>query len=163
MHEHVGFVGDLALVLVFAALTGLVFRALKQPTVLGYLLAGLVVGPYVPIPIFADASRVESLSEFGVVLVMFVVGLELRLSRLARVMPVSGLTGLVQIGALMWAGFSVAWLLGWGVVESLFMGGCLAVSSTMVVSKVLIRSRSRGRCASTCLACWCCRMWWRWV
>jgi CPA2 family monovalent cation:H+ antiporter-2 len=130
------FVTDLALVLCVAGVTAVLARALKQSTVLGYLLAGLIVGPYIPIPIFADAGRVSALAEFGVILVMFALGLEFRIAKLMRVLPVSGLTGLVQVGFLTWCGFSLGSLFGWGTVESVFLGASIAISSTMVVSKV---------------------------
>ena len=109
-----GFVQDLAVTLGVAAVTLVVFRRLKQPAVLGYLLAGLVVGPYIPIPLFADPERVRHLSEFGVVLVMFAIGLEFRIARLIRVLPVSGVTSLIQMGALFWLGFAlpIPWLFG---------------------------------------------------
>ncbi|MCB9536283.1 MAG: cation:proton antiporter [Myxococcales bacterium] len=132
----VTFVADLAVVLGVAALTGVLAGGLRQPTVLGYLAAGLIVGPYVPIPVFADPERVASLAEFGVVLVMFAIGLEFRVAKLVKVLPTSGLTGLVQISFLAWAGFTLGGLLGWSTVEAVFLGGCLCISSTMLVSKV---------------------------
>lgn len=132
----VTFVADLAVVLGVAALTGILAGGLRQPTVLGYLAAGLIVGPYVPVPVFADPERVASLAEFGVVLVMFAIGLEFRVGKLVKVLPTSGLTGLVQISFLAWAGFTLGGLLGWSTVEAVFLGGCLCISSTMLVSKV---------------------------
>lgn len=134
---HASLVLDLALVLGVAALTSPLAHRLGQPTVLGYLVAGLVVGPYLPIPLFADVGRVESLAELGVVLVMFAVGLELRIARLLRVLPTAGLTGAVQVGFLFWCGFTFGRVLGWGTVECLFLGACIAISSTMVVSRAL--------------------------
>ncbi|WP_428262379.1 cation:proton antiporter [Haliangium sp.] len=136
MHAPASFVADLAVVLMVGAVIGLLFRRLRQPTVLGYLFAGLLIGPYIPLPVFADPERVHALSEFGVVLVLFAVGLELRIARLFEVLPVSGATGVIQIGALLWAGFTLATVLGWGTVEALFLGGCVAISSTMLVTKV---------------------------
>ncbi len=133
----VGFVQDLALVLGVAAVTGLLFRLLHQPSILGYLVAGIIVGPYLPTPFFANPERVHALSEFGVVLVMFAVGLEFRLSKFLSVLPISGVTGVIQIGVLLWAGFAVGQELGWSNRESLFLGACICISSTMVVSKIL--------------------------
>ena len=136
MHGHGTFLVDLALVLCVAAPVGLLFRALRMPAILGYLLAGLVVGPYTPIPLFADPERVAALSEFGVVLVMFSVGLEFSIGRFVEVLPRSGLTALLQISALGWAGYELGQLFGWSGVASLFLAGSLAISSTMVVAKV---------------------------
>lgn len=130
------FVVDLAVVLAVAALTSLGFRLLAQPPLLGYLLAGVVIGPYTPIPLFADAAQVHAMSEFGVVLVMFGVGLEFSLDRFMKVLPRSGLVALLEISAMGWAGYALGQLLGWTGVESLFLAGALAISSTMVVAKV---------------------------
>jgi CPA2 family monovalent cation:H+ antiporter-2 len=130
------FVADLAVVLCVAAATSLGFRLLRQPPILGYLLAGILVGPHTPIPLFADVERVHALSEFGVVLVMFCVGLEFSIARLFAVLPIAGLTALVQMSTLGWAGHALGNLFGWTTTESLFLAAALAISSTMVVAKV---------------------------
>ena len=135
------FIHDIALVLGVAAVTSVLFRRLKQPSVLGYLAAGLIVGPYTPVPLFADLARVQVMSEFGVILVMFGVGLELRLRTLIKVVPTVGLAGLIQLSALFWVGVSLGSAFGWGTVESLFLGASIAISSTMVVSKVFQESK----------------------
>ena len=135
MH-HDGFVTDLAIVLGVAALTGLIFRLLRQPSILGYLFAGILVGPYMPVPLFADPTRVHALSEFGVVLVMFAVGLEFRLEKFFRVLPVSGLTGIIEISTLFIGGYFLGQLIGWTEIGSLFLGACLCISSTMAVTKI---------------------------
>ena len=129
-------IADLAIVLLVASVTGLIFRAMRQPTVLGYLFAGLIVGPYIPIPIFADFERTHALSELGVVLVMFAVGLELQIKRLVQVLPTAGATALIEVAALFGAGFGVARALGWDSTAAIFLGAAIAISSTMVVSKV---------------------------
>lgn len=135
MH-HDGFVTDLAIVLGVAAITGLIFRLLRQPSILGYLFAGLLVGPNLKVPLFADPSRVHALSEFGVVLVMFAVGLEFRLEKFFRVLPVSGLTGIIEISTLFIGGYFLGHALGWTEIGSLFLGACLCISSTMAVTKI---------------------------
>src|SRR5690606_5500637 len=117
--------------------TGTLMRWVGQPSVLGYLLAGLIVGPYWSIPLFADPHRVEELAEVGVVLVMFAVGLEFRARRLLEILPQSGLTAAVQIATLGWAGFTVGSFLGWSTPAAITLGAALAISSTMVVSAVL--------------------------
>lgn len=134
--EHSVFVFDLAIVLCVAGITAVFARACRQSTVLGYLFAGLIVGPYLRIPVFADPARVGALAEFGVILVMFALGLEFRIAKLRRVLPVSGLTGVLQVAFLAWSGIAVGGLLGWGATESTFLGASLAISSTMVVFKV---------------------------
>lgn len=135
MH-HDGFVTDLAVVLGVAAVTGFIFRLLRQPSILGYLFAGVLVGPYISMQHFADPKRVHALSEFGVVLVMFAVGLEFRLEKFSRVLPVSGLTGIIEISTLFIGGYFLGHALGWTEIGSLFLGACLCISSTMAVTKI---------------------------
>jgi CPA2 family monovalent cation:H+ antiporter-2 len=128
---------DVALVFLVASVATIIFQRLRQPTVLGYLLAGLVVGPNVPIPLFANLERIEQLSEIGVILVIFSIGLEFRFARLRAVLPTSGVAALVQIPAMLWLGYTIGQLAGWSDRESLFLGGMVCISSTMIVARVL--------------------------
>jgi CPA2 family monovalent cation:H+ antiporter-2 len=141
MHVERSFLEDLAVVLCVAALTSVLFRRLRQPVVLGYLLAGLIVGPYIPIPLFADTSRIHALSDLGVTLVMFSVGLELSVRRLLRVVPAAGLTGVIQLSTMLWLGYGIGQALGWTPRESLFAGAMIAISSTMIVARVFAELR----------------------
>ena len=138
MHGERLFLADLALVLCVAAVTTVVFRKLRQPVVLGYLLAGVIVGPHTPTPVFlfADAENLETLSELGVILVMFSIGLEFSLRKLVRVFPRAGLVGLVDIGAMLWLGYATGRLLGWSTTQSFFAGAIVSISSTMIIAKV---------------------------
>jgi CPA2 family monovalent cation:H+ antiporter-2 len=115
------FLADLALVLCVAAVTTVLFRRLRQPAVLGYLLAGVIVGPHTSTPsfLFAGRENLELLSELGVILVMFSIGLDFRLRKLASVFPRAGLVGLVQIGAMLWLGYTTGSALGWSRNQSL--------------------------------------------
>jgi monovalent cation:H+ antiporter-2, CPA2 family len=133
---HESFLRDIALVLGVAAITSALARRFKLPTVLGYMIAGLIIGPYIPIPLFADAKRVESLSEFGVILVMFSVGLEFRLKRFFQVLPTAGITALLEMSMMFMLGLSIGYLFNWTTVQAIFLGGALSISSTMIVSKV---------------------------
>lgn len=128
---------DLALVLGVAAITSTIFYKLRLPTILGYLLAGLIIGPYIPIPIFADPLRVEVLSELGVILVMFSIGLEFNLKRFFQILPSSGITAALEISFMFIAGFCLGYLFDWNTSQSIFLGGALSISSsTMIVSKI---------------------------
>ncbi|MEM7048139.1 MAG: cation:proton antiporter [Acidobacteriota bacterium] len=131
------FLADLAIVLVMAAGISVVFRFLRQPVVLGYLLAGVVVGPHLPLHWVSEEGQVEALAEFGVVLVMFSVGLEFSFRRLARVLPAAGLPAVIQMATLAWLGTLIARAFGWSDLESIFLASCLAISSTMVVVRAL--------------------------
>ncbi len=130
------FVSDLAIVLCVAAVTSVVMRLLRQSSVVGYLLAGLIVGPYIPIPLFAAPHRVETLAEFGVLLVMFSIGLEFRVRKFVQVIPTSGLTALLQMSFLFWCGLSMGLFMDWSTTESVFLGAAVCISSTMVVSQL---------------------------
>ena len=145
MHETPQFLSALAVVLCVAALTTVIFQRLRQPVVLGYILAGLIIGPHVPFPLVADSNIVYTLSEIGVILVMFSLGLEFSLRKLASVGPTATLTALVETSLMMWIGFSVAQLFGWTTVESLFTGAVIAISSTTIVAKAFQEQKITGR------------------
>ncbi|MEO8707283.1 MAG: cation:proton antiporter [Kofleriaceae bacterium] len=126
---------ELVIVLGTAAVVTVVFQAIKLPVVLGYILAGLLIGPHVPLPLVANASLVHILSELGVILLMFTIGLELRLSTIARVGVPAALTALFEVGLVIAFGTLVARLLGFDAVTAVFAGACLGISSTMLVAK----------------------------
>lgn len=128
---------DLALVLGVGTLTGLLFRWLKLPVVLGYVLAGMVVGPHVPVPLVADEGNVHTLADLGVTLLMFGVGLEFSPKKLFQAGPTALLMGSIQVGLTAFLGALVARAFGRTPMESLFIGAALTISSTMVLTKIL--------------------------
>ena len=145
MHEAPRFLTDLSLVLCVAALTTAVFQRLHQPVVLGYLLAGAIVGPHTPVPFFADEATIHALSELGVILLMFALGLELSLAKLFRVAPTAGVVAIIQCGLMIWLGYLTGRFFGWTVLESLYCGAVLAISSTTIIVKVFDELRIRGK------------------
>jgi len=147
MHDAQLFLQDLALVLSVAAVVSVLFRLIRQPPVLGYLLAGVIVGPHVPIPLFADLGRVQTLSELGVILVMFAIGLEFSIRRVIQLLPTSGVTGLIQLSGMIWLGYSAGQLFGWPARESLFAGCMVAISSTMIVARTFDEQKVDGKLA----------------
>ena len=132
-----------------AAATTILFQRLGQPVVLGYLIAGLIIGPHVPIPLVADPEIVETLSELGVILLMFSVGLELRLRTLVRMAPTAGVTAVIQCSLMVWLGFLTGRLFGWTLIESLFAGAAIAISSTTIIAKAFDEQRIHGRLRET--------------
>src|SRR5690606_30967800 len=126
---------ELVIVLGTAAVITLLFQALRLPVVLGYVAAGLMIGPHVPIPLVANPHLVHVLSELGVIMLMFTIGLELRISTLAKVGVGAGLTALFEVTLVMAAGALVAGLFGFSSTEAVFMGACVGISSTMLVAK----------------------------
>jgi len=135
----------LAAVLGVAAVTTAVFQRLRLPVVLGYVLAGLIVGPHVPIPLVADQETIRTLSELGVILVMFSLGLEFSMRKLVQVGPTTGLAALVESSFMLWLGFVVGRAFGWTQLESVFAGACLAISSTTIVAKAFDEHGVKGR------------------
>ncbi len=128
------FLEDLALVLCVAAATTVIFHALRQPVVVGYLVAGMIVGPYTP-GILVDASRIHGVSELGVILLMFALGLEFSIRRLLRLGPRAAFITAVQVGLMIWLGYVCGRALGWSELESVFTGALLSISSTTIVAK----------------------------
>ncbi|MCE9598151.1 MAG: cation:proton antiporter [Spirochaetia bacterium] len=144
MQAH-DFLLALTIVLCVAAITTVIFQRLRQPVVLGYMLAGLLVGPHVPIPLVADPAIVQTLSELGVILLMFSLGLEFSLRKLISVGPSAGITAIVQCSVMLWLGFAIGQLLGWTVMESIFMGAIISISSTTIIAKAFDEQKVKGR------------------
>ena len=142
MHEGAGFLRDLAIVLSAAALVGVLFQRLRQPAVLGYLLAGVLVGPHLGLPLVADLDTVGELAELGVIVLLFSIGLEFSVRRLLRLGPSAGVIALVEVGWMIWLGFLAGQALGWGTRVSVFTGAMLGISSTMIVARVFASQRA---------------------
>ena len=145
MSDAHAFLQNLALVLCTAAVTTVVFQRLRQPVVFGYLLAGMIVGPHTPIPLAADEAMVRTLSELGVILLMFSLGLEFRLKRVVQVAATSGVAALFETSMMLGLGFLVGRALGWTTIESIFAGAMVAISSTTIVARALAEQDVRGR------------------
>ncbi len=128
---------DLGLVLCVAAATTVLFQLIRQPVVVGYLVAGMIVGPHVPVPLLADTARIHMLSELGVILLMFALGLEFSLRKLLRLGPTAGFVTALQVGLMIWLGFVVGRAMGWTKLESIFAGALLSISSTTIVARAL--------------------------
>ncbi|MCC6807069.1 MAG: cation:proton antiporter [Deltaproteobacteria bacterium] len=138
------FLESLTVVLGVAAVTTIVFQRLRQPVVLGYIIAGVVIGPHFPVPLVADPNIVHTLSELGVILLMFALGLEFSISKLIRLAPTAGLTSLLQCSLLFYLGYLSARLLGWSTMDGLFTGAAIASSSTTIIAKVFDEQKITG-------------------
>jgi CPA2 family monovalent cation:H+ antiporter-2 len=136
MDSSLAFLTDLALVLGVAALTSVLSQRLRLPPVFGYLVAGVIIGPNDLLPLVADIGTVRTLSELGVILLMFSLGLGFTVRKLARLASSAGLIAAVEIGLCLSLGYVVGQALGWTQIESLFAGAIVAISSTMIIAKV---------------------------
>ena len=127
---------DLALILIAAAITTLLFKKIKQPIVLGYIIAGFLVGPHLSLtPTVVDHADVKTLAQIGVIFLLFSLGLEFSFKKLARVGGASSITALSKIIFITVSGYFLGKWMGWSVMDSLFLGGILASSSTTIVIK----------------------------
>jgi monovalent cation:H+ antiporter-2, CPA2 family len=129
------FLQDLTLVMCVGALFTVVFRAIRQPVVVGYLLAGMMIGPHTPVQILADYGRIHALSDFGVILLVFSLGLDFGLRKLLRTGPTSGFIMMMEVGLMVWLGYMCGRALGWTKLESIFTGAVISISSTTIVAK----------------------------
>ena len=139
------FLGALALVLCAAALAAALFRRLRQPTLVGYLLAGILIGPHTPWRLASDTATLEGISELGLILLMFSLGLEFTFERLARVIPSAGLAGIIEMSLMMWLGYALASWFGFDTAQSIFVAAMVAISSTTIVAKAFSDEGIRER------------------
>ncbi len=129
---------DLAIILMTAAVTTILFKALKQPVVLGYILAGLLVGPQIPlIPTVTDSENLKIWAEIGVIFLLFGLGLEFSFKKLMRVGFSATTTGVFEALFMLAFGYFVGRGFGWPKMDSLFLGGVLSVSSTTIIVRAI--------------------------
>lgn len=129
------FLGSVGIILIAGTIFALLFRRLMVPTIVTYLIAGLFLGPITGV--VEVTHTLEVISEFGVALLLFLVGLELSLDKIRDVGPVAVAAGLGQVVFTAAGGFVIAWALGFTVMESIFLAVALTFSSTVVVVKLL--------------------------
>jgi len=135
------FLRDLAVVMAISAATTVLFHLLRQPVVLGYIVAGVIIGPHTPpFSYVTDLHSIHTLAELGVLLLLFSLGLEFDLRKLRRVGGVAFLAAILEILLMIWLGYSVGRLLGWGEMDSLFLGALLSISSTTIIVQVLMET-----------------------
>jgi monovalent cation:H+ antiporter-2, CPA2 family len=129
---------DLAYVIIAAITGGLVAWRLRQPIIIGYVLAGIVISPLTPGPSVSDVRSLELFAEIGVVLLMFSVGLEFSLKELLKAKWVAFIGGPLGIILSILLGLGAGSLLGWAPAQGIVMGAVISVASTMVLTRMLI-------------------------
>jgi CPA2 family monovalent cation:H+ antiporter-2 len=136
MSEELPLVRDLALILISAGVFTIISKALKQPLILGYIIAGFLIGPNVHFfPGITSTETVEQWSEIGMIFMMFGLGLEFSFKKLMKVGSSAIVTALVKFLGVFVIGFATGQAMGWTTIESIFLAGLLSMSSTMVVLK----------------------------
>lgn len=129
-------IADLGLILAAAGITTLLFKKIKQPLVLGYILAGLFVGPYIKIiPTVSDSKSITIWGEIGVIFLLFSLGLEFSFKKLVKVGGTASITAIVKVIFIIIAGFLIGKAMGWNNMDSIFLGGIISISSTMIAIK----------------------------
>lgn len=138
MHELAPLILDLAVMLGLAGLVILLFQRIHQPVVLGYLVAGMIVGPYTPPRAFvSDISNIRILSELGVIFLMFSLGLEFSFQKLTRVGFSASVIGVIEVVLMTAIGYCAGWIMGWSHYNCLFLGAALSISSTTIIIKAV--------------------------
>ena len=140
------FLHDLALVMITAGVVTVLFHRLKLPVVLGYILAGVLVGPhFFTRPLVEESETIQTLSELGVILLMFTLGLEFSLRKLKEVGIAALIAATLKILIVVWAGYVLGVCFGWKKMDSIFLGAILSISSTTIIVKALKESGRAGQ------------------
>jgi CPA2 family monovalent cation:H+ antiporter-2 len=124
--------------MLIAGVITVLFHRLKQPVVLGYILAGVIIGPHTPpFPLITEEATINMLADLGMIFLMFSLGLDFSLRKLRQV----GMTALVasvsEIVLMIWIGYEIGRFFGWDSMDALFLGAMLAISSTTIIVKAL--------------------------
>jgi len=135
--EGLGFGLDLIIVLAAAIVGGILARRLRLPIILGYLVAGITIGPY-SLGLVQHLETVNAIANIGVILLLFTLGLEFSLEEIRQVGKVAILGGIAQILLTAAVGLALGKLFGWELIEAVFFGFLIALSSTMIVLKTLM-------------------------
>ena len=146
--EHVatGLISDLALILIVAGLATVVFKRLKQPVVLGYIVAGFLVGPHFGyFPSVIHEANIEFWAELGIIFLLFSLGLEFSFKKLINVGGSATVTTLFSVTGMIVLGYFSGKLMGFSFISSLFLGGMLSMSSTTIIMKALDDLNMRHR------------------
>ncbi len=137
MHGH-AFLQDLAVVMIVAGLVTIIFHRFKQPVVLGYILAGVIIGPHTPPALLvSDEETIKTLSELGLIFLMFSLGLEFSLRKLKKVGLTAFIAAALEILLMLGIGYQIGRWFGWSTMDSIFLGAMLSISSTTIIVKAL--------------------------
>ena len=143
-----GIATDIILLVVVAFGCGLVLQRLGQPVILGYIAAGIILGPHTGGVTVSNVHDIERLAEIGVALLLFALGLEFSLKDLKPVKKIALIGTPIQMLLTMALGFGIGQLTGWGWRDSLWLGACISLSSTMVILKTLMNQGWLGTLSS---------------
>ena len=135
--EALSFLADIALMMIMALILGYAANKLGQPAMLGYLFAGMIIGPYSWSHLINNMDEIEALAKVGVSLLLFMVGLEFSPKKLKDIWRPSAISGAFEMLLMFLLGTVTGMLLGWSLIEAVFLGTMLMISSTIIIIKVL--------------------------
>ncbi|MBE6467677.1 MAG: cation:proton antiporter [Alphaproteobacteria bacterium] len=139
-------ISDLALIMICAGLITVLFKKLKQPVVLGYILAGILVGPHFSLwPTALDKANIQTWADIGVIFLLFSLGLEFSFKKIVNVGKSAIITASANILFMLLIGYNVGLALHWTTTESLFLGGMISMSSTTIIIKAFEELELKGQ------------------
>ena len=145
MHTLPALISDLALIMICAGITTLLFKKLQQPVVLGYILTGILIGPHIIFtPTTLDKENIQIWADIGVIFLLFSLGLEFSFKKIVNVGKSAIITAATNILFMLIIGYNVGLSLGWSTTESLFLGGMISMSSTTIIIKAFDELNLKG-------------------
>ncbi len=146
MHHLPTLISDLAMIMIYAGIITVLFKRLKQPVVLGYIVAGIIVGPHFDfLPTAADKENIQIWADIGVIFLLFSLGLEFSFKKIVNVGKSAIITASANILFMLLIGYHVGLNLGWSTTESLFLGGMISMSSTTIIIKAFEELGLKGQ------------------
>lgn len=146
MNIGIELLGDLSFLLIACAAVGALAYILRQPLILGFLVAGILIGPFGPLGLIKNIDTLNQFSDIAIVLMLFGVGLAFPLSKLRDVGKAGAIIAVIEVLVMLGIGFTIGTILGWNFYDSMFLAAALSISSTAIIVKVL---EDRGNMDST--------------
>lgn len=139
MHSHaLIFIQDLAIIMLVAGFTTVICHQFRQPIVIGYIIAGIILGPHTPpFSYITDETTIRTLAELGVIFLLFSLGLEFNLHKLSKVGGTAVIAAVLEILLMIWLGYEIGMMFGWTQINAIFLGAILSISSTTIIVKAL--------------------------
>lgn len=140
--DKLHFLQDLAVVMMIAGLVTVIFRRFKQPVVLGYIVAGVIIGPNVlPKPLISSQASIQTLAELGVVFLLFHIGLEFNFRKIKKIGFTAFIVAPLETGVMFFMGYQIGQWFGWGNTDCVYLGAIMMISSTTIIAKTLAEQK----------------------
>ncbi|MDD4984256.1 MAG: cation:proton antiporter [Dehalococcoidales bacterium] len=138
MELPISLISDLAIIMIVAGVMTFIFHRLKQPLILGYLIAGIIIGPYTPpFALIENLGILNTIADLGIIMLLFTVGLEFPMDKFRRSLKAYAGIAVIEVVLMFLISYGVGWAMGWPLMDCLFLGMALASSSTVIIAKVL--------------------------